>query len=105
MLNSTNFDLLCSADSEIYQKSSEGYALFVTGIHPEATEDLILDFFSDFGRIINLKINHDNRSGLLKGYVLIVYSQKSEAESCIHSLNGKKFLDKVIHLDYAFMKN
>lgn len=64
--------LLCAA--------VEGYVIFVSNIHEEADEESLQELFLDYGPIKNLYLNLDRRSGFCKGYALIEYETKEEAE-------------------------
>lgn len=72
-------------------------------MHEEAHEDDIHDLFSDFGTIKNLSLNLERRSGFVKGYALIEYHEKSEAQKAIDEMNSKEFRDKIMSVDWAFV--
>jgi RNA-binding protein 8A len=88
-----------------YMKSVEGWILFVSGINEEATEDILLDKFGEFGRINKLNLAFDRLTGYAKGYALIEYEDFDDAKRAIDAMEGKTLFGKVVHLDFAFLRH
>ncbi|KAJ1801668.1 RNA-binding protein [Coemansia sp. RSA 2399] len=99
-----------SADVErvpgsMVQRSVEGWVVVATGIHEEAREDDLQDFFGDYGRIHNLHLNLNRQTGYVKGYALVEYASFEEASRAAEKATGKKFLGQPIAVDFAFVKD
>ncbi|KAI8342426.1 hypothetical protein BC941DRAFT_448655 [Chlamydoabsidia padenii] len=85
-------------------RSEEGWVIIVRGIHEEADEDALTEKFSDFGIIKDVHFNLDRRTGYVKGYALIKYETRREAQLAVDDANDTKFLGQLIQVDFAFGK-
>jgi RNA recognition motif-containing protein len=67
-------------------------------------EEDLHEAFSEYGEIKNIYMNLDRQTGFVKGYALIEYGKKSEAQGAIDNLNGTQILEKAIGVSWAFNK-
>lgn len=84
--------------------SVEGYVVFVTNVHEEAQEEDIHEAFAEFGDVKNIYLNLDRQTGFVKGYALVEYKRRGEAQKAIDEMSGKELLTKVIAVEWAFKK-
>jgi len=80
-------------------KSESGYAIFVTGLPSETHEEDVLDAFSEYGHVNSVRIDRDRRTGLVKGYAIIAFS---DADAATKSLGMKVLMGQNIEVDWAF---
>ena len=83
-------------------KSVEGWIVFVWNVHEEAQVEDILDAFGEYGDVRNIHVNLDRRTGFVKGYVLIEYAERKEADAAIKAMNGADMLGQTLGCDFAF---
>lgn len=67
-----------------------------------AQEEDLHEAFSEFGEIKNIYMNLDRQTGFVKGYALIEYKTKREAQAAIDNMNGAQVMTKPVTVDYAF---
>lgn len=85
-------------------RSVEGWVVIVQGVHEEATEEDLMEKFSDYGQVMNLAMPLDRRTGYVKGYALVEYETRKEAELAIKSGTGSKLLEQTLKCDFAFVR-
>ena len=80
----------------------ESWVIFVSGVQEEAQEEDLVDIFGEYGEMKNIHLNLDRRTGYVKGYAIIEYGERAEAEAAITNLDGRPMLEQTLHVDWAF---
>ncbi|CAN6297328.1 unnamed protein product [Urochloa humidicola] len=72
------------------QRSIEGWTILVCGVKEDAEEDDLHNVFSEFGRVKDLHLNLERRTGY--------------AKAAIRAMNGTQLLTKTVYVDWAFSR-
>lgn len=83
-------------------RSKSGWTIFVSGLNPDCDNECILDFFSEFGRVVLFKREIDAHSGVMCDYALLQYLTKEEAEAAITHTNGASLFQRTLRSDFCF---
>nr|DAD44535.1 TPA_asm: hypothetical protein HUJ06_002765 [Nelumbo nucifera] len=77
--------------------------LYVKNLDHDLTEDLLLDKFSDFGKVCNVVIMKDNQ-GKSKGFGFINFESAEDAKKAVEAMNGAKLGSKTLYVGRAQKK-
>lgn len=77
----------------------------MTGIDEEATEEEVIEKFADYGKVENCHLNLDRRTGYVKGYALLEFSNLEDAKEAIAACkDGLTLMDKELKAGFAFVQ-
>ncbi|KAL3158300.1 hypothetical protein ABBQ38_010544 [Trebouxia sp. C0009 RCD-2024] len=75
--------------------------LFVGGISPHVTEDMLWQMFSQYGVVLDVRLITDRDTNMPKGYGFITMESPGAAHSAISGLSGYKLGEKTISVRMA----
>lgn len=84
------------------QRSMEGWTVLLRGLHEELSEDELCEFCADFGRIREVRMALDHRTGYVKGYALVDFESFREARAFIDKCPSLKLLGQPVSASWAF---
>lgn len=84
-------------------KSVGGWIVVATNLHEEASEEDVHDFFSDYGKVTNVHLNLDRRTGFVKGYAFVEFQQYSEAREAVRD-SDRKMNGLPVSVNFAFVE-
>ncbi|KAI4200374.1 MAG: hypothetical protein LQ346_002384 [Caloplaca aetnensis] len=65
--------------------------VYVRGLHPETTDEMLLDYGKRFGDVDSAKSIIDTATGFCKGFGFIKYHNYNDAENCIRGFYYRKY--------------
>ncbi len=75
--------------------------LFVGNLNWSATQDDLMQLFSQFGQIDEAVVISDRATGRSKGFGFVTFQNDEEAAKAIEELNGKPFMDRDLVVNEA----
>src|SRR5687767_11233615 len=75
--------------------------VLVGNIPYEATEEKLIEFFSEVGPVLSFKLVYDRDSGKPKGYGFCEYKDQETALSAMRNLNGYEIGTRTLRVDNA----
>ena len=75
--------------------------LFVGNISFNATQDIVTEYFQEYGTINAVRLPTDRDTGAPKGYGYVEFASIDEAKAAHAALNGADIEGRPIRLDYA----
>ncbi|KAG5366570.1 putative RNA-binding protein [Yarrowia sp. B02] len=85
-------------------RSTEGWIIIVDNLHPEISEEDLIDFYSTYGDVQVVHVNLDRRTGYAKGYALLQFATKEDADTAIGETDGVDFLEHKLEVAFAFLE-
>ena len=82
------------------RSESGEYNVIVTNLHPESSEDDVVDMFSEYGKLGAISLPRNKRTGLLDGYGIFAFKRHDDAVSAIDGISGRAFLGSELQVDF-----
>lgn len=75
--------------------------LFIGGLNTETTEKALEQFFSKYGRIVEVILMKDRETNKSRGFAFVTFESPSDAKDAAREMNGKSLDGKTIKVEQA----
>ncbi|XP_078171417.1 glycine-rich RNA-binding protein 4, mitochondrial-like [Carex rostrata] len=75
--------------------------LFIAGLSWSVDDRSLLDAFSSFGEVTEVKIMYDKNSGRSRGFGFVHFSNEEDAKYAKNVMNGKVLLGRPLRISYC----
>jgi RNA recognition motif-containing protein len=65
----------------------------------------VRDAFEEFGRLVDVQLPIDRRTGYVKGYALVQFAKKDEARAALSEMDGADLLGETLSVTWAVVKH
>lgn len=96
------FRFYCSASSSAPALANN--KLFVAGLSWSVDERSLLDAFSNFGEVTEVRIMYDKATGRSRGFGFVYFAKDDDAQSAKDAMDGKALLGRPLRITFALEK-
>jgi len=87
------------------KKSQSNCRLILRNLAFTVTEDILLETFSPFGPILEIKLSQNQSNDTHKGFAFIQFACRIDANQAIEKINGKNLCSRPVAIDWALNKS
>ncbi|KAK9381226.1 transformer-SR ribonucleoprotein/RNA recognition motif containing protein [Kockiozyma suomiensis] len=87
--------------SKAEEQQNKGDNLFVTGIAPRVTEDVLSELFGKYGAVEKCEIMTDPHSRESRGFGFVKFESSDQAELARENLQGHEFEGRALNIEVA----
>ena len=93
-----------TAGDSATSKRDEGYALRITNLSQDTTDDDLLSLTRPFGRPLRCFLSKDRATGICRGFAFVNFMLREEAEACMRALDGYGYDNLILKVEWATQK-
>ncbi|XP_057385256.1 polyadenylate-binding protein 1-like isoform X1 [Balaenoptera acutorostrata] len=87
-------------DAELGARAMEFTNIYVKNLHVDVNEQCLQDLFSQFGKILSVKVMRDD-SGHSRGFGFVNFETHEEAQKAVMDMNGREVRGRLLYVGRA----